>query len=161
MKAMLYYNESNKNVVNKTITTDLSNDITVHFKDDTNMINPVIYISREIDMRDYNYILIKGFNNRYYYIESVEVSQQMYIVKCHVDVLMTYKSAIKNQTCIVTRNSNHYNMYLNDDKLKLNNMSRVETIKFPNGFRVNGSKTFNFVLTINGGGNNSNSGGDN
>ena len=152
MNAQLYYNKSNKNVVDKSITT-IGSQLTIHLKDDTDVVNPIIYISRDIsNFKDANYIKINGLKNRYYYIDSYETSQQYYIVKCHVDVLMSFKDDILNQKCIVSRNSYKYNMYLQDDKLKLNNMSRTETFKFPQGFKVSGSKTATFLLTINGSG---------
>lgn len=158
MKAQLYFNNSNRNVLDKEITT-MGEEITIHFKEDTDIVNPTIYISREIDITDCNYIRVKGDIQRYYYFDSVETSQQYYIVKCHVDVLMSFYDSIVELECIVIRNSNQYNMYLNDDRLKLNNMSRVETLQFPSGFKVGDSKIANFVLTLNGGGGVSNNGG--
>jgi hypothetical protein len=152
MKAQLYYNRSNNNVVSKSLVAN-GDELTIHIKENTDLFNPVFYISREIDIYQSNYLKVKGDVDRYYYVKHIEVSQQYYIVYCHVDVLMSFKDAIKNQTCIVTRNTYNYNMYLPDDKAHINNISRITTIPFDVGFRENGSKVASMILTLNGGGN--------
>ena len=56
------------------------------------------------------------------------------------------------------------NLYLNDPKFVLLNMPRIQLKSFDNGFKYQGNKVKNFILTINGSGQGStppNTGGDN
>lgn len=151
MVAKLYKNKSDNIIMNKSISQQGPN-LTVHMKEDTNVIEPTFYISRTVAMLDVNYIYVTELK-RYYFIESIETSQQYFIVKCKVDVLMTFKSEILKQSCIVARNQSRSKMYLQDEKLKLYNMDRYEVIPFESGFLQDGAKVSNFVLTLNGGGN--------
>lgn len=142
MNGTLYYNMSDKKYLTKTLTNQHA--CTLLFKEDSSIIEPTLYISRAINMESYNYLYIPHFN-RYYYIESVEVSQQRYIVKCSVDVLMSFKTDILKQKCIVDRNSKKYNLYLQDDKLKSNVYTHRDTFKFPKGFDADVQE---FLLTV-------------
>lgn len=166
MNGKLYKNKSDKIYVNKSLSNE--NSITLHFKDNSDVVNPTIYISRSINIENYNYILVNGNIDRYYYIDSFEVSQQYYILHCHVDVLMTYKTAILNEECVIAKNEKVYNLFLDDDRMKLYNKSRILTRPFttdgeagsdPKGFLVDGQKTWTMVLTLNGSGSTSSSGG--
>lgn len=152
MNGILYYNRSNRNVVNKDLTS--ANTLTVHYKENTDIINPEIIISPDVTIKNYNYIKVSGDIERYYYIDDYEYSQQYCILKCHVDVLMTYKKYIKEQTCIIRRSAltDLYDHFLNDDKYVLRNIDRIQLKVFPNGFRNNGSKVSQMLLVINGGG---------
>lgn len=153
MTGHLYFNTSPRNKLNKTIT-NASSSLTIRYKENTSITNPDIMISSSVDIDKYNYIYIGGEIGRYYYIESYEMSQQYYILHCKVDVLMSYKSDISNTSFIAAKNSNVYNLYLNDDRMKLYSKTRTLTFPFKNGFRKEGSKVFSFLLTINGGGTN-------
>ena len=154
MDAKLYFNESDNRVLNKSLKNSKS--ITIMYKEDTGLVNPVIYLkSSNLTITNYNYIYISDLK-RYYYIDEWDYSQQMYIIKCHIDVLMTYKKWIKNQRPIVKRSASKFNLYINDDRMNLRAESRTLTFPFPSGFLVGGSKTANFILTVNGGGVNSN-----
>lgn len=154
MTAHLYWNASDRNVVNKKINNVGSN-MTVHFKDESDVINPTIYLSRTVNINNANYIYISSPFNRYYFIESVTVENQRYIVECHVDVLYTYAETIKRQKAIIKRNTYHYNMYLDDDVFQLDSRKRIWTKKFTGGFLSNGNdgnKISENILVLNGGG---------
>ena len=155
MNAKLYFNKAPRNMINKSdLLSNASSSITVRYKETTNKLNPDIIISKDINVANYNYIKVTiNSVDRYYFIESYDMAQQYYILHCHEDVLMTFKSDIMNTECIVTKNKSVYNLYLNDDKMKLYAPTRTLTFKFPSGFRSSGSKTANMILTINGGGN--------
>lgn len=151
MIGKIYKNTSDNITVNKNIS-QLGSNLTLSMKEDTDIINPTIFISRTINMKTANYLYIQDLN-RYYFINSIETSQQYYILHCTVDVLMSYKGQILSQWAIVSRNANRTKMYLQDEKLKLYNVTRYEPIPFPSGFYQSGSKVSSFVLTLNGGGN--------
>lgn len=150
MTGILYENKSDNLVVDKTINQKGSA-LTLHFKDDSEVINPTIYISRNTNMINCNYIYIQDLH-RYYYITKIDLSTQCYIVHCHVDVLMSYRSMILKQKAVVRRNAENYNLYLPDDKLKTLAPSRQLTIPFTSGFLSGGGKVHSYILTLNGGG---------
>lgn len=154
MNGILYYNGSNNNVVNKDLKN--ANTITLHYKENTDMVDPEILISPDIDIENYNYIKVSGDIDRYYYINNIEYSQQYCILKCHVDVLMTYKTYILKQTCIVKRQESTdaeiYDHYLNDDKYVLRNIERIQLKLLGGSFREEGSKAASYILVLNGSG---------
>ena len=149
MHGKLYNNQSDKIVMNKNIIS-VGSRLTLHFKEATEITHPTIYISREKDVLDANYIHVEDLN-RYYYIDNIEVEQQRFILHCSVDVLMSFKEYILAQECVVWRNENLYNLYLTDERLVTEAGGRVLTFPFKGGFST-GSKTGSYVLTMNGGG---------
>lgn len=69
----------------------------------TDILNPVLKVqSGKVNC---NYVKINSFGGRYYFVESAESYAGTHcILRCHVDVLYTYKSAILGLTCLVSRN---------------------------------------------------------
>lgn len=69
----------------------------------TDILNPVLKVqSGKVNC---NYVKINSFGGRYYFVESAESYAGTHcILRCHVDVLYTYKDAILGLTCLVLRN---------------------------------------------------------
>lgn len=150
MNAKLYYTTSDNRVLNKHLVKEKS--ISIHYKEDVNVVNPVLYLASDnLTIENYNYIYVPSLK-RYYYIDSWDYSQQRYIIKCHVDVLMSYKEWLLEQYPITKRSASKFNLYINDDRMNLRAESRTLTFPFPSGFLVEGQKVANFILTVNGGG---------
>ena len=84
-----------------------------------------------IDNANYAYCSETGY---YYYLSEPMYSQQRVIYTTTVDLLMTYKSEIKNLKCIIARQESKYNAYLNDDRLPVLNKQEVSILPFPGGF---------------------------
>ena len=94
----------------------------------TDTLFPEIKLSS--DYSDYNYIFVPSFN-RYYFVNEVErLSGEHIIVKCKVDVLMTYKDDILNLKCNVVRNERERIGELLDDKLIYKVNHRITTKTF-------------------------------
>ena len=75
------------------------------------------------------------FDNKYYYIDSVDfLSQNIIRLNCSIDLLESYKSQILNQTAVLNRSETSYNRYLTDDNLHINAYKRVQTKAFGNSF---------------------------
>ena len=144
MNIELYYNKSDKRVLNKTL--ERQNNVTGHFKENSSIIDPVIILSTNVDIYKYNYVHIPKFN-RYYFIQGVEVSQQRYIVTCKSDVLMSFKDAILKQNAQVIRNATRYNVKLEDDRQKLLQYSHYDTYSFQEGEHFEPSVQ-EFLLTV-------------
>ena len=141
-----YKNLSDKRYVNKNLKSEKSN-VTAILKDNTNIKNPIIIVENFSELKSCNYIYISEFE-RFYYITDIEFSQQRVLIYCECDVLMSFKDEIKNLKCILSRQENRKNLYLNDDRAKAYENSIIETIQFPFGFDRQA-----FVLAICGGGN--------
>ena len=89
-----------------------------------------------------NYAYISEFG-RYYYITNVVCVGDLFEVHMHVDVLMSFKSGIRSNNAVVSRQEKTYNLYLQDGVFKEQSNPHYEIKKFPSGF-----SSFNFILAI-------------
>ena len=154
MNAKFYFNNSDRRVLEKTLTI-VANNVTVRYKEDTELIRPVLICDSDKFSSDINYVYVGGAIKRYYYIEDVTMSQGKVELHCAVDVLMSFKEQILETEVICARNTNYWNMYLNDDRMELENRERILTKPFSKGFRdyYNSSKPASFILVMSGSGN--------
>ena len=139
----LYVNESERNQLDKIITSKLSDTIVI--KEEVDVLNPVVYIKTSTDITGVNYMKL---DDRYYYAHvQLLPGGDIYKVTGETDPLMTFKDAIRNNTGLISRNQNFYNRFLNDERVKLNAYEQVKTLKFSSGF----SKTMQYYLITIGG----------
>lgn len=112
MNIDLYINNSATNVVNKNIEliTSLNGS---HLKKNTDNYNLDVVINYRDSYNACNYVYIPHFN-RYYYVTSIEYSQQTIILHCQCDVLMSFKDLILDSKQIVIAQENKGDMYLAD-----------------------------------------------
>lgn len=132
MTITFYNNESDAIVVSKKITT-ISSINNAKIINETDIVNPSIIVSRNFYdsiILKANYLYIDKLD-RYYYINNISFAESMIEIDCTVDVLMTYKSVIRNITCTVTRNENLKNGYLNDDNYNIQAYKQVVCKMFP------------------------------
>ena len=123
----------------------------VIFKDDTSITNPTIEFFGNDDfiarLNECNYCYIVQLKN-YYFIENIEaILGNGARVKLKNDVLMSNKDEIKTLECVIARQENKFNTYLNDDEYKIFSYPRIQLKKFATGF----SNALKFILTIGGG----------
>ena len=113
-------------------------------KNETSIIDPVILVAADVeDIADANYMQI-GLFNRYYFITDIKsVRANLVEVSAHVDVLMSYRSDIRDNKAIIKRSENNYNLYLNDGSLKTLQNPQIETKAF-DPFMT----TLEFVLAV-------------
>lgn len=156
MQGALIYNKSSYNTVQKQLEFKTPI-LTLHFKDESEIINPTIYIARDTVNMNHtiNYLYVEDLH-RYYFINEVILERQRYVLHCHVDALTTYQNTLYNQSAIIERNAERYNMYLDDSEVLLFNMTRTETFKWDNGFDVTegdaSTKVASYLLVLNGSG---------
>lgn len=133
MNLNLFQNNSDKNVVWKQITTKAN--LTGTLREDCSIIDPIIKVEgiSASDLPYINYCEVVEWG-RYYYINDIVCVGQLYELRCHVDVLMTYKDQIKNIPAIIERQESNFNLYLQDGLLKEYANSHQQIIQFPNGF---------------------------
>ena len=141
MTIQLYTNYSDKIVVDKTIT-QVGSDITGTLRENCSIIDPIIKM--ETNPIGANYAYISEFG-RYYYINNIVCVGKLFEVQMHVDVLMSFKSGIRSNNAVVSRQEKMYNLYLQDGVFKEQANPHYEIKKFPSGFT-----SFNFILAVSG-----------
>ena len=128
-----YNNNSDRRCINKHLTgaTTISGNVKTQYTSSGISLDIDISVSG-ITPFQFNYM---KFDNKYYYIDSVDfISQNIIRLNCGVDLLESYKSQILKQTAVLERSQNIYSRYIDDDKLVLNAYKRVQTKKFNNSF---------------------------
>lgn len=108
--------------------------ITGSLREETSIIDPVITIEYSGTLTNVNYMYIAEFH-RYYFITQIEsVRTGLWRIYAHCDVLKTYAQAILGCDCVVARNQNNFNLYLNDAYFKVYSNPRVQVLNFPQKF---------------------------
>lgn len=111
----------------------------------TDILNPVLKVLG--GRSNCNYVYIKDFGERYYFVESVEsVAGGHVLLRCHVDVLYTYKTAILGLTCLVSRNEFQENPYLVDTLLPVEKQFTVYSKNVGSSKVVEASGIYNYFL---------------
>lgn len=130
MNILLYKTIAEKNVLNKTLESEISLDCIL--KQPTNILNPIIEIKTDVNLSDYNYVYIPDFK-RYYYISNMTVSTPViWTLSLNVDVLKSYASQILNSEQTVTRSAELYNLYLSDPNRLTQANNNLQIKEFPN-----------------------------
>lgn len=115
------------------------------FRDEVNVMTPVFQIETTDNLSGYNYAYIADFG-RYYFVKDIKaVRNGLWEFSLAVDVLMSYKTQIMALTAVIRRNSNLFNLYINDNNYMTLNYPRIQTKSFPNGFGQ-----WNYILTTTG-----------
>lgn len=125
MLSTLYVNKSDDRKVDKDLT--VLGEYNVVFKDDENIINPIIKLTDSTISEDANYIYLSDLH-RYYYIRKKTYSRQCIYLECEVDVLYSYRNELRKMNAIISRNQRLYNLYLNDDKMEMYNYPYYQTL---------------------------------
>lgn len=146
MTVTFYSNTADNRVVDKTSAlTTLATLNNVSFKMDENRGEPQLELAYNATIAGANYCYISELGY-YYHLSEPILSTQRMLFNCNTDLLMTYKNEILNLECIVSRQEQEYNAYLNDDRFPVLNKQQVNTIAFPSGF----SNSEEMLLIVNG-----------
>ena len=141
MDMIFYNNTSPSNKVNKELTNQQT--LTGTLREECSIISPVFNVVSEEPVT-FNYCFIPAFK-RYYYVKNIIfLRDNIYRITLSVDVLMSFKDEILTQECIVERNENNYNLYLDDTSIPSFAYQQFQTKKFPTAF----SNTGSFVLVL-------------
>lgn len=142
---VLQTNNSDKNVLDKSLTNIAT--ISGTLKNETSIINPVILISGNLSTYvNCNYMTISTFGRSYFVTDIRSIRNGLIEVSGHVDVLTSYKNQIRENTGIIHRQENLWNLYLNDGAFRVYQNPIVLTKEFSTGF-----STPEFVLAVAGG----------
>lgn len=145
MRATFYYNKSDRRYINKSIEAKYSN-IPIEVLEPSSVIRPSLKVSSGLIGQNVNYLYVNELA-RYYYIKDWIMENGYVRLECEVDVLMSFKSAIKEQNVIVSRQEYKYNLYQNDDRFKLYNYPAVKTIAFSSDDGFDYSTT-SYILAV-------------
>jgi hypothetical protein len=139
---VLSVNSSEKNKMDKAITPIAT--LSGTLKETTSIIDPVIII--EGNLSDYtgcNYMTIEAFGRSYFVNNIKSVNNGLIEITAHVDVLSTYKNAIRRNRAIIRKQEHAWNLYLNDGSLRVYQDPEVIVKTFPSGFTK-----MEFVLAV-------------
>lgn len=141
MDIYFYNNHSPANVVDKTLMNETI--ISGTLKEDVEILNPVITISKQLF--NFNYCYIPRFN-RYYFIRAQKSDTKNFIkIYLHVDVLKTYGDLIKQSSGQVETNQSKGNGYYNNNPSYDVRYTYREQLNFINPFS---SKGENILLAV-------------
>ena len=144
MTITLYKNESEKNKINKILTTVAT--LTGTLRDSSSIINPEIVIEYD-NPTGFNYCYIDAFN-RYYFVTNITViNNKLLKLSLKVDVLESFKTSILAQNIIIDKSTSNVDEYLPDDNLVVNVKTKTDIVNFPSGLLESGE----FILITAGG----------
>lgn len=132
---ILYYCDSDPKKFMKHYNI-VSNEFTITFNKDIDIMNPVFRFSKNVSALNFNYIFVPALDNRNYWVTSgVVYKNGFWEVQCHVDVIESWKNQIKQCGGILKRagyNEDHQyiNQYLSDEKFKAYQAPCIRTILF-------------------------------
>ena len=128
-------NNSEPITVDKELT-DITT-LTGTLREQTSIIDPVFVVEADItDLIECNYLTVDSFG-RSYFVNNIEsISNGLVALSCYVDVLSSFKDAIRANKGIVRRaeSSSAYNLMINDNSLVAYQDPYILTEPFPAGF---------------------------
>ena len=142
MQITFYKTDDSDNVINKTLTNEVT--IPLYLKGEFDVINPILVMSNSsgLDFRKYNYAVITDFD-RFYFVRNVkQVSAKIYNLFLECDVLETFKHDILECNARFKRKvktGDYYNASIDD--------STKQTINTYNGNVTISLTTQNYILT--------------
>lgn len=164
MTVTLYVNNDDNRKLNK----NLSNAFTisnVNVYDNCSVIYPLLKLAYFTNISNYNYVYIPDFN-RYYFIDDIILMQgQTAIIKCSVDVLMSFKSEISSSYQTITRYNDIKNINVSQSNVIDNllpvskNLQMMGAVLFRGSgwerfYHNNWSSEYSYILQTVGGGSN-------
>lgn len=131
------------NKIQKTFNATLTADCIL--KEETSVTDPVVTLATDSSIVGCNYAYISDWG-RYYYVTDIRsIRAGLWEVSLRVDVLKSFASAIYSSPCIISKNANNYNLYLNDANFKCYQDDVILKKQFPAGFD---GQTDCFVMSI-------------
>ena len=133
LKLRLYDTQSPSNKINKSLTS--KGVLQINLKN-----RPKDFNDLDIDYTgslefDFNYAHLVEYN-LYFFAKMLpsNIGNNHNILHLELDPLMTYKSQILNLDCIIKRNSNKYNLYVEDEELQTLKKTQIQTKAFNHTF---------------------------
>lgn len=144
----IYKNSSAPDYFDKTLSGETT--VTCDFKAPIDVENPTIYISATDSYDDYNYCYIAEFG-RYYDMKCIGGNSQTITFQCTSDVLMSFKTQIRQCPAVIARNPWRWDMYLPDPKLPVESRTVSAILDFSQNKTAFDGKSNCYILTTLGG----------
>ena len=107
-------NLSDANALDKELTSIRS--YTGTLRDASSIIDPIIRMEIDVgEISQYNYMVIPIFNRKYFIKDITSESDNLVIIRAHVDVLSSYADEIRANTGVIARQENKYNLFIDDN----------------------------------------------
>lgn len=115
-------------------------------KEDCSIIDPVIIVQDDLaGMALHNYMQIEVFS-RFYFIENfISIDGGFVEIHAHVDVLASFAYSIYELRGIIAKQSNAFNLYLEDGSLRELSYPTIRNYAFSSGFD---NTTGSYVLSV-------------
>lgn len=136
----LQRNTSPMNKMDK--SCNLVGTITGTLRNETNLVDPIILVEQS-ELPYFNYMTIEEFHRSYFVREIKAVRNNVWEIHGHSDPLMSFKQDFLQNTALVARNENQYDLLLNDGGFKCRQNSRIGYLSFPSGL-----DNFNYILIV-------------
>lgn len=128
----IYKTLSEKTALDKVLTDMI--DLTGTFRAPCDVLNPVIEIQgNATSIAARNYFEIPEFGRKYFITEITSSGYGLVTIRGHVDVLATYKNAIRDNIAVIARQQNKYNLFMDDGLFKVDARTIIQTKKFTGG----------------------------
>ena len=147
MDIVLYVNSSEKQAINKTISSGET--LTGSLRDESSVINPSFLI-QHTNPSAYNYCYIAEFGRYYFITDIVSVRTNLWRINCTVDVLMSFKTQILNLNVTVSDVSSGESpdeTYMNGEQWQTTVKTKTDIVSFSNGLLDSGE----YILITSGG----------
>ena len=128
-KAQLFYCKDDRRYLKKSCDP-IGSEFTINLIEPTNVKEPTLYFSRNIEVMKANYIFIEDFGRYYFFKKPPTFDGERFIIECRVDVLMSFAPEIENAIVCIERASNNANFYIDDSEVRLNNYTSYEILDF-------------------------------
>ena len=136
MNIQLCSNTSEKNKINKAITTGIT--LSGSLRNESNIVNPSITINID-NPTIYNYAYIPEFNRYYFITNYISLRTGMWQINLKSDVLMSFKDSILSSEVLINKTEiTGKNSYLNGSNWVNNCKTKTDIITFPNGLLDDG-----------------------
>lgn len=120
------------------------------FRNESNVIDPVILIEKTNPNEFfYNYMYLPDFERWYYITEIKSVRKNLWEIHGHVDVLYTWRAAIKQMRAVIDKSADGSlaNLYMDDGSYVMDSRKYNTVLPFSTGLNVDGT----FILICAGG----------
>lgn len=134
MTVDVYKNSSPNNYVTKSIA--MVDNLECNLKQNCDILNPKLEVYGT-NALNANYMWIPLFSRYYFITKIITENIDTLLVEGHVDVLMSFQSAILGAQGIIARQEKIYNGYLYDRKMRKLAYPRIQTKKFDTAFDNN------------------------
>lgn len=131
MKLIFYKSFSDNRVLNKNL--QFPKEMNIIKKIDKSVFEPVIEVTKDNSLDNYNYVYIEDFDRYYFIVDIVDVGGNTYRITLKEDVLSSFKNSILNLKACVERQEYKRNTRIVDNELILqsNNNFICKTVGNP------------------------------